>query len=1423
MTSPFQRLAQYCLRAIPAIFLLLFANAAQAQIVLSPSTLPNGNVGATYGQVIAAEGASGAVSFTVTAGALPPGISLGVPPNNIFATIGGVPTGTPGTFNFTLQVTDSSVPPQSTSIDYSLTIGAADTTNDAELKGTYAFLYQGFKDNGNSMEMVAASFNADGQGNISGGFEDALGAGGVQPTQAVTGKYWLGADNRGTMELTTAGGATVLVAFSAGNIANGVATKARLIRFDDVDGTTGHTGSGVMFKQDPSTFALNALNGSYAFTEVGSLVVAGVPQNGNPQSAVGLAIFDGQGNFVNGSQVDINNAGNLTTSAAITGTYALSNETVSNGRLTLTPTIAGENGPLSDVAYIIDGTRFIYLSIDATGSVIYSGLAQLQTTPGNFSLASLSGNSVISIQGKQPNGISIAAIGSLSTPGDGTFSFEYVQQNTGGGTPQTTGSANGSVAITPNGRAVLTFPNGPFNPIILYLSGPNQGFAAGTDTASSVGPVDPGGNNFSNATVSGSGNFFGGSYNPPTSMNSNSVTVITFGDTSYTTLTDGSNQGVLGAGLPGTQNYTVASNGKLTVPTSGGVVGYVASACTVENILSGSVGPTLGTAECQNAPTTNVTLTAVIVGDGHLSSQPPGILCPATCSAQYAPGTQVLLTITAGADSTFSTISTNCVPTNPQTNPPTCTVTMNGAQTVTATFAIDTFPITVTKAGTGTGTVTSAPAGINCGATCTANFDSGTQVTLTAVAATGSTFTGWDAPCSGAGTCVLVASQAISVTANFALSTTNFALTVVKAGTGTGTVTSAPAGINCGATCSANFASGTQVTLTATPATGSTFSGWGAPCSGTGTCVVTLTAATSVTATFTATPNFTLTVVKAGTGTGTVTSAPAGINCGATCSAPFASGTQVTLTAAPATGSTFSGWGAPCSGTGTCVVTVTAATSVTATFAVTNFTLTVAKAGTGTGTVTSAPAGINCGATCSAPFASGTQVTLTAAPATGSTFTGWGAPCSGTGTCVVTLTAATSVTATFTATTTNFTLTVAKAGTGTGTVTSAPAGINCGATCSSPFASGTQVTLTAAPATGSTFTGWGAPCSGTGTCVVTVTAATSVTATFTATNNFTLTVTKAGTGTGTVTSAPAGINCGATCSAPFASGTQVTLTVTPATGSTFTGWSAPCSGTGTCVVTVTAATSVTATFTATRTNFTLTVTKAGTGTGTLTSAPARINCGATSAATFASGTQVTLTAAPAGGSTFTGWSAPCEGTGTCVVTVTAATTVTATFTQTTTNFALTVAEAGTGTGSVSSAPEGITCPSTCSANFASGTAVTLTATPATGSTFTGWSAPCEGTGSCVVTVTAATTVTATFTKSTTNFTLTVTEAGSGTGTVTSAPAGIECPTTCSASFASGAVVALTANPADGSTFAGWSGAGCSGTAGCSVTLTAAQR
>jgi YVTN family beta-propeller protein len=78
-----------------------------------------------------------------------------------------------------------------------------------------------------------------------------------------------------------------------------------------------------------------------------------------------------------------------------------------------------------------------------------------------------------------------------------------------------------------------------------------------------------------------------------------------------------------------------------------------------------------------------------------------------------------------------------------------------------------------------------------------------------------------------------------------------------------------------------------------------------------------------------------------------------------------------------------------------------------------------------------------------------------------------------------------------------------------------------------------------------------------------------------------------------------------------------------------------------------------------------------------------------------------------------------------------------------------------------------------------------------------------------------------FTTSTSVFPLNVIKAGNGAGTVTSSPAGINCGTTCSFNFASGSSVALTATPASGMTFQGWSGGGCSGTGACNVTVNAA--
>ncbi|OHB93309.1 MAG: hypothetical protein A2Z57_00585 [Planctomycetes bacterium RIFCSPHIGHO2_12_39_6] len=80
---------------------------------------------------------------------------------------------------------------------------------------------------------------------------------------------------------------------------------------------------------------------------------------------------------------------------------------------------------------------------------------------------------------------------------------------------------------------------------------------------------------------------------------------------------------------------------------------------------------------------------------------------------------------------------------------------------------ISSYTLTVTTSGTGSGNVTSSSAGINCGSDCSKAYESGTSVTLTAAADSGSVFTGWGDGCSGTDTCTITINADTSVTANF--------------------------------------------------------------------------------------------------------------------------------------------------------------------------------------------------------------------------------------------------------------------------------------------------------------------------------------------------------------------------------------------------------------------------------------------------------------------------------------------------------------------------------------------------------------------------------------------------------------------------------------------------------------------------------
>ena len=393
------------------------------------------------------------------------------------------------------------------------------------------------------------------------------------------------------------------------------------------------------------------------------------------------------------------------------------------------------------------------------------------------------------------------------------------------------------------------------------------------------------------------------------------------------------------------------------------------------------------------------TLTVSKAGDGAgvVTSSPAGINCGSACSAVYTSSTVVTLTYQESAGSMFNGWSGACAS---QSQSTTCTVTVNAATSVTIRFDLLHPQLGVYKTwGHAPGLVTSSPAGIDCGSICTTTFTYGTVVTLTAVPSAGAIFTGWSGGCSGqATTCVVTMTAGRDVYATFE---PVYTLSVSRAGTGAGTVTSTPAGITCGGDCTEDYVWATFISLTATPAAGSVFVGWGGVCAGQlSPCTLVPFSAESVTATF---DRILYPLTTTITGPGSIVSSPAGIACPGDCSEPYASGTTVTLTATAGSGYVFDTWSG-CSGTGpVCGVTMDAAYTVTATFGIAQ-TLTISRTGSGTGTVTSTDGGINCGADCSEIYPRNRVVTLTATPKSGATFVGWGGACKGLSpTCTLTM------------------------------------------------------------------------------------------------------------------------------------------------------------------------------------------------------------------------------------------------------------------------------------------------------------------------------------------------------------------------------------------------------------------------------------
>lgn len=587
---------------------------------------------------------------------------------------------------------------------------------------------------------------------------------------------------------------------------------------------------------------------------------------------------------------------------------------------------------------------------------------------------------------------------------------------------------------------------------------------------------------------------------------------------------------------------------------------------------------------------------------------------------------QATLSATTSASDSSGRAAITVTPTTPGTVQVTAALSNAASAVFTLTVSTPIYTLHITLDGTGAGTVASVPAGISCtlsgsatSGQCSANFTSGTNVTLTAAPANGSSFGQWSGACGGASTCNLTIDRSLSANATFTVLPLGV-LTVNGAGTGAGTVSSSPAGIRCtvdsGSTsgsCSQGFVNGTSVTLTATSNVKSRFDGWTGDCSGTGQCVLDMSKNHNVSATFTRS-TYTLTIAGAGTGTGVLIEYPLSGSCSYTagaanspCSYEIPAGTSIqVLPTYTATGTSFTGWSGDCSGTGNCQLTMNANHSVTGTFTRVSYTLTLLLSGTGTGTVTS-----NTGLTCSiyatgiggpisttvqcpAQVPVGTNLTLTATASPGSAFTGWFGACSGKSTtCTITMNSDTTINGGITLLT--YPVTVNGSGAGSGTVTggflncSIVAGSASG-TCATDVYSGRTITLVATPATGSLFSGWGGVCSGTQTTCLTGVQTSGVTATASFALASTLTITGSAPPSGQsfrVTSSDSKVNCTITtsgaagqCSVPYAQNSAVSLTFSRSGTSFSMQWSsdgpnecngslaASASGIGSCTLTM---------------------------------------------------------------------------------------------------------------------------------------------------------------------------------------------------------------------------------------------------------------
>jgi hypothetical protein len=590
-------------------------------------SLPNAILNQPYEQTLTAKGGIMPYTYAITAGSLPPGITM-----SSAGVISGTPTAV-GASSFTVTATDSETPSKTASLPLVLLVVYPTTTNDSELDGPYAFLFQGYDDSVAGVlayqTATAGSFVANGTGVLTSGELDAnhqssAPTGTTVSTQSFLGTYTIGTDNRGFMTVTTLNtngtvGSTTTYAISVHKPISPatISSSGSLIEYDN-NQLAGTRGSGT-FLQQTATAIASGLTGSYAFGVSGDtpcLPACTVNIASGPVASVGQFTTNGTG-AISAGEGDTNIASTNLPQLALSGTYSAADGA---GRVQLTMATSGTLSsvyPQDYAVYIVNATQAFVVSTDKHSAYILLAGSIAAQTSNSFTMASLTGP-YLGYENAQTNpglvGATLQNVANLSTAtifrgtaSSGTCTVTNVDEGgtvglvngltgLGSGVPilnallgtyQSLG--NGSCTVVANGRAVIDYPapdtllsitlgllglgdNAP-PPRVAYLTSTNTGYFLETGYAGLGQIVQQVGSPYTAATLTGT--FTYGTTPAASAASLNASGFFTANGAGQATTTLDENVGVgtiniLDLGVSGTFNYTLtdAAAGRFLLGTT---------------------------------------------------------------------------------------------------------------------------------------------------------------------------------------------------------------------------------------------------------------------------------------------------------------------------------------------------------------------------------------------------------------------------------------------------------------------------------------------------------------------------------------------------------------------------------------------------------------------------------------------------------------------------------------------------------------------------------------------------------------------------------------------------------------------------------------------------------------------------------------